>query len=481
MAYTYDDFVSAARNAGLYDAFAQEDLVTAQKSPEYGMSLLKLQQDAGKATTEEQKLLVQEAVNQLRKTYGTTAAGASTGGGTGSSFSYGNETAYQQALGAAANPGSFQYDYRQDDAYEDLRQDWLKDSDRTADRVTGSTTVPQTSWATAAAQQSSNYQNAKLTDQIPGLRENAYQEYLGDQGIRQNQYGAVAGDKEFSYAAYLQQQQLDQQKAQQEFDNAMTLNKLFGTEKPTMPDLTGMAAGEGTGYQYGKAGEYQQALDAVLNQEGFSYDQSQDPIYAAARKSGLREGDRATDNALARLSARTGGVASSYGVRAAADAGNEFNGSVNGAAPDLRQNAYQEYLGAFDSKLQGLQTMENDRAFDYAGWLQNYQLQEAAKQQEFENAIALYKRTGHLTPEIAAVLGVPYRKASGGNGAPGAGMLNYNQIRDGYMTGLGAGRTDAEAAQFLSNAVSKGYISQDQAKKIASGYTAGERMWDRHG
>ena len=67
--YTYDDFVKAATGAGMLDTFSQEDLTISQRSPEFGLSLLKLQQDAAKATTSEQRLLAQEAVNQLRKTY----------------------------------------------------------------------------------------------------------------------------------------------------------------------------------------------------------------------------------------------------------------------------------------------------------------------------------------------------------------------------------------------------------------------------
>ena len=42
MAYTYDDFVAAANKAGLMNQFSETDLVTAQKNPEYGLSMLSL-------------------------------------------------------------------------------------------------------------------------------------------------------------------------------------------------------------------------------------------------------------------------------------------------------------------------------------------------------------------------------------------------------------------------------------------------------
>lgn len=80
MAYTYDDFVTAANRAGVMDMFSQDDLGLVQKNPEFGLSMVKLQQDINSASTTEQKLLAQEAQNQLRKVYGgmTTGAAAST-------------------------------------------------------------------------------------------------------------------------------------------------------------------------------------------------------------------------------------------------------------------------------------------------------------------------------------------------------------------------------------------------------------------
>ena len=478
MAYTYDDFVNAAKNAGMYDSFSQEDLVTAQTSPEYGLSLLKLQQDAQKATTEEQKLLVQEAVNQLRSTYGTVSSTPSTTSG----FTYGGETEYQKLLDGISTPSSFSYDYKTDPTYGAIKDNWTGDSDRTRDKVLGSSTTPQTSWAGAAAQQAGNYSDAKVNDVIPTLHQNAYEEYLSDYNNELSKLGAMTTDKSFDQAAYLQQLQLEQAAAQQKFTNDMTLSKKFGTETPTMPDLDNLTPGTDTTYTYGKDTEHQQALDAVINQDPFSYSHLTDPLYGSMRKTSLREGDRAAADTLAEINARTGGVTSSYGIRAASDAGNAYNEQLNGQIPGLRKTAYQEYLGDFDAKLQGLAALEEDRALDYEGWLTEYQLQQAAKQQEFENALTLYKKVG-LTPEIAAILGVPYKKSgSGGSGSGGKGgsKLSYGEVRNEFYTGLSNGKTENQAAQFLNNAVSGGHVTKSQAEKIASGYTSGERMWDRH-
>lgn len=454
MAYTYDDFVTAAKNAGMYDSFGQEDLTMAQSKPEYGLSLLKLQQDAGKATTEEQKLLVQEAVNQLRSTYGVTLPTTTTTG-TGSSFSYGGETEYQKLLDKVSTPSSFDFDHRTDPTYGAVKDSWIADGDRTQSSVLKGATVPKTDWATNAAQQSNNYYDATLTDQIPTIYQNAFEEHLNNQNNDLSKFGAAATDKSFDYAAYLQQQQLDQTAAQQKFTNDMTLHQTFGTAAPTMPDLDNLTPGTDTAYSYGKDTEYQKALDAVINQEDFSYSHVDDPLYAATRKSMIREGDRIAEDTLAEINARTGGVASSYGVRAASDAGNQYNQELNAAIPGLRKTAYQEYLGDFESKLQGLEAMEEDRAFDYQNWLQDYQLKEAAKQQEFENALALYKQVG-LTPEIAEILGVPYVAPSSGGGGGGSGSskkkVDYNSIIN-----LGYGPISGTT---LGNLVSSGAVKE---------------------
>ena len=466
MAYTYDDFISAARNAGLYDSFSQEDLATAQTRPEYGLSLLKLQQDASKASTEEQKLLVQEAVNQLRNTYGTALPEKS--------FTYGNEDTYQMLLGNVSTPGSFAYDHRKDGSFGALKNSAMADNDRTKQRLLGQNSVPQTSWAGNAAQQSGNYYDARVNDLIPTMNQNAYQEYLNGMAMDQKKLGAISGDKEFNYAAYLQQIQLDQAKAQQEFDNAMTLNKNFGTRVPTMPDLDSLSPGENTAFTYDKANEYQDALNAVVNQEAFSYAQGKDPLYGSARKTALREGDRQAADILAQINARTGGMASSYGVRAAADAANAYNEELSGSIPGLRQTAYQEYLGDFEGKLQGLQALESDRQFDYAAWLQDYQLQEAAKQQEFQNALAMYKLVG-LTPNIAAVLGVPYVQptAGGYTGEPKDKTEDETAYKfvDSMLesaTKLGAGGSAFNPSQVISGTSA---LSQTQ-KETAQAYLA---------
>ena len=300
MAYKYDDFVTAANSAGMMNKFTQQDLVAAQKNPEYGLSMLSLMKDYDSSETEEQRLLATEAANQLRKTYGVT-------GQTGSSF-YG--TAVQ------AQP----------------------------------TQTPATSYS----------------------------------GAYDQQIGQVLG-------------QLGS----------------FGD------------------FNYSGEDAYQQQLQGIINQQPFTYDPEKDPRYAAYKKTYLREGDRATANALAQASAATGGVPSSYAATAAAQAGNYYAGQVADVIPQLYEDSYNQYLNDFQMKLSGLGALQDDRNFGYQEYLDKYnmlqqnlgilQQQEQTErdryldqwnidrteeQDAYEKLLAQYEMLGYATPEIAEKLGI---------------------------------------------------------------------------
>ena len=71
--------------------------------------------------------------------------------------------------------------------------------------------------------------------------------------------------------------------------------------------------------------DYQkELLDRVVNRPEFSYAKDEDPVWSSYKKSYLREGERASANALAQASALTGGRPSSYAVSAASQAGDYY-------------------------------------------------------------------------------------------------------------------------------------------------------------
>ncbi|MBQ2785538.1 MAG: hypothetical protein IJF02_03440 [Oscillospiraceae bacterium] len=283
MAYTYDDFVSAANSAGLLKQFTDSDLQIAQKNPEFGLSMLGVLKDGNSASTAEQKLLATEAANQLRKTYGSFGQITPYSGtydtqikelidktNNYGAFQYGGQNAYQQALDRVTNYGDFQYDGQ--NAY-----------DQTLDKL-------------------NNYGSFQYSGQ------NAYQQAL---------------DKVANYGEF----------------------------------------------QYGDDAAYQEMLKGVINSKGFQYNPESDPTWSAYKKASLREGERASANALAQASAASGGRASSYALTAAQQAANYYASQLGDMLPTLQQNAYQQYLSEFEKKLSSLGALESDRSFEYQQFL----------------------------------------------------------------------------------------------------------------
>lgn len=324
MAYTYDDFLSAADTAGVKNRFTESDLAVAQKNPEYGISMISLLQDIGNASTAEQKLLATEAANQLRKNYGVYGAGDDSA-----------KYSYASSYGSTIN---------------------------------------------------------NLLNKV-------------------NSYGS---------------------------------------------------------FNYDNQDAYQKLLDSVANQQSFSYDLDSDPSYSAYKKQYLREGDRASANALAQASAASGGRASSFALTAAQQANNYYAGQLSDMIPTLEQNAYSRYLSDFNNRLSSLSALETDRAFDYENWMNeynmlqnslgNYQSQDATdyqryldaynqqyqaeqneiakEQQAYENALASYQTLGYATPEVAKILGIS--AGSGGSGGGGGGTTGAGGLGDTTLADLEA-------------------------------------------
>ena len=125
--------------------------------------------------------------------------------------------------------------------------------------------------------------------------------------------------------------------------------------------------------------QYQNLMNArmnqILNRQPFSYDYESDPRWQAYKAQYEREGDRAMQNTLAQVSARTGGLASSYATNAAAQANNYYMQQLADKVPELYQMAYENYLNE-DSRdranLEMLRGMEQDNYNRYLNALSQY-------------------------------------------------------------------------------------------------------------
>lgn len=354
MAYTYDDFVKAANQSGLMGQFSQDDLNLAQKHPEFGLSVLSLKKDYNNATTAEQRLLANQAANELRKSYGNYSGGA--------------------------DGGSFRLESKLNRRSDDL-----------LDR-------------------------------------------LGSFGS-------------FSYG-----------------------------EAPT--------------YENTFAQQQKDLLDRILNREDFSWSRETDPQWSSYKKSYLREGDRATANALAKASAASGGRPSSYAVNAATQAGDYYATKLNDVIPTLYQQAYERYLDEYNMKLKDLNAVNQQEQLDYAKYLdrlgqfntdrgfayQNYaddydrlrsQLADVQGQDQIDYARYLDEASRQQTAQDSIRSQVDAILAAGGS--PSANLVSESGYSSEYVKALEDAyrKQEAEKAAKKSGSDGGGTMSLTTAKAMA--------------
>lgn len=354
MAYTYDDFVKAANQSGLMGQFSQDDLNLAQKYPEFGLSVLSLKKDYNNAATAEQRLLANQAANELRKSYGNYSGGA--------------------------DGGSFRLESKL------------------------------------------NRRSDDLLDQI-------------------GSFGPFSYDEAPAYENAFAQQQKD-------------------------------------------------LLDRILNREDFSWSKETDPQWSSYKKSYLREGDRATANALAQASAASGGRPSSYAVNAATQAGDYYATKLNDVIPTLYQQAYERYLDEYNMKLKDLNTVNQQEQLDYAKYLdrlgqfntdrgfayQNYaddydrlrsQLADVQGQDQIDYARYLDEVSRQQTAQDSIRSQVDAILAAGGS--PSANLVSESGYSSEYVKALEDAyrKQEAEKATKKSGSGGGGTMSLTTAKAMA--------------
>lgn len=84
-------------------------------------------------------------------------------------------------------------------------------------------------------------------------------------------------------------------------------------------------------------------LDKILNREKFSYDFNGDAFYQQYKDKFTQQARMASEDAIARASAMTGGYGNSYAATAGAQAFNDQMGQLNDVIPELFQMAYDRY------------------------------------------------------------------------------------------------------------------------------------------
>ncbi len=139
----------------------------------------------------------------------------------------------------------------------------------------------------------------------------------------------------------------------------------------------------GTQFTYANApsytNRYQDKIDEltreILQREAFSYDPEKDPLYLQYKDSYTRNGQRAMQDTLGQVSARTGGLASSYAGSAAQQSYDNYMGALADKIPELQQLAYSMYQDEGNTQranLEMLVALEQGDYSKYADLLSQY-------------------------------------------------------------------------------------------------------------
>lgn len=136
----------------------------------------------------------------------------------------------------------------------------------------------------------------------------------------------------------------------------------------------------------------QELLDAALKRDPFSWSKETDPQYSSYKKTYLREGERATADALAKASAASGGRPSSYAVNAATQAGDYYATKLSDVIPTLYQQAYERYLKDYQMKLSDLNAVNQQEQLDYAKYLDRLNQFNTDRNFDYNNYLGEYGR-----------------------------------------------------------------------------------------
>lgn len=452
--YTYDDFVKAANQKGLFQEFSQADLQTAQRYPEFGMSILGLKEDIHKATTPEAKLLANEMANQLRSSYG-----GYTGGKYGADYisdgkipnqidsvldkingfgsfnfyqerpSYENQYAEQQQalLDAIINRPDFSWSKEDDPQWSSYKKSYLREGDRATANALGQAAAasggrPSTAALTAATQ-AGDYYATQLNDIIPTLYQQAYDRYLNEYNMSLQDLNAVNTQEQLDYAKYLDQL------GQFNTDRNFAFNQYLSDFDILQNQLSALQGQDGVDYRMDKVGLYEQnqaeetdlaraQVDAILSAGGSP---SADLVGASGYTT---EYVQALQAAYQRqLAARSGSGGSSSGSRSGSSGGGD-SADYDGLFAAALESGHPKSFIANNYKKYGF-TSQTGLSDEYEEWALG---QEEKAGRPVENSLAMNPDSFRAFGQsIAAQLAAGGENAALGNIESRWGELSESQ------------------------------------------------------
>lgn len=149
---------------------------------------------------------------------------------------------------------------------------------------------------------------------------------------------------------------------------------------------------DGSGYY--KTGETPREF-TYADAPSFAYSTEEDPLYQAYKKQYLREGQRATEDALGAAAAASGGIPSSYAATAAAQAGGYYAAQLADKVPELYNFAYSRYGDE-------VKQHNTDREFAYKQHMAGIENDDKLTARNTEAEDKAYQRTWDEAAQMAA-------------------------------------------------------------------------------
>ena len=183
---------------------------------------------------------------------------------------------------------------------------------------------------------------------------------------------------------------------------------------------------------------------SLLNRDAFSYDAAKDPLYQQYADQYTKAGNLAMQDTLGEVSARTGGLASSYATGASQGAYNSYMQQLAAKVPELYSLAYSMYQDEGDRQLSNLNMLRGLQSDDYTQYNTDRsfaasQAQQTKENQWTEEQIARGVKQDVLEAAMSNSLSQSQWEAKREQymktGKGGADVANYETYFD-YMTGL---------------------------------------------
>lgn len=115
--------------------------------------------------------------------------------------------------------------------------------------------------------------------------------------------------------------------------------------------------------------QIKETVEEILTRDPFSYSYQDDPLYQFYSDYYQRNGDRAMRDTLGELSARTGGLSSSYAGSVAQQSYNDYMQGLNDIVPELYNLAYSMYQDEAEGERANLEMLQALEQGDYTKYL----------------------------------------------------------------------------------------------------------------